>query len=389
MVEISSIDVFLAQALRAIRAGEIIAWPEEMEPSREAMATMWERVDVHGIAGLLHHDAHLLVDWPEHLRERIAEEARLVGLWETTHRAALSKLLKELARGGVETVLMKGTAIAYSLHQDPAVRRRGDSDLLVRPSDLGKVRATLKKGGWFRNEDPHGLVNQEGWLAEVAGHFLHKLDLHWEPSERPALQEVLPREDFFARSRPLPRLSPDARAADPAMIVIHETINQKWHLVHGYATDKGEVRGARRLIWSVDFALLADTLDKEKGWERLVELCGARGVGPLVAEALRGASQDLGTSLPRASIEALERQVPNNDIVASIATNDSLGEFWIDLRTATSWRQRLRLIGNRGLPPRAHLLAKYPKSAGWPTALLQGRLLVETAGRVIRRAASR
>jgi hypothetical protein len=39
----------------------------------------------------------------------------------------------------------------------------------------------------------------------------------------------------------------------------------------------------------------------------------------------------------------------------------------------------------RGLPPRGHLVQKYPGQAGWPTALLQGRLLVETAGRALRR----
>ena len=109
---------------------------------------------------------------------------------------------------------------------------------------------------------------------------------------RPVIQRVLRAEDFFAHKRPLPRLSPAAYRADHVLTLIHEAINQKWHESHGYWAEDGRVKGSRRLIWSVDFDLLARALDAAD-WARLVELSGERGVSPLVAEALRGAAGDL------------------------------------------------------------------------------------------------
>lgn len=386
MLETSAIDAQLAGVLRAILKGEAAAWPERGWNSGEELSAIWARIEYHGIPVLLHERANLLAGWPSKMLERIAEEARLIGLWEATHAASIAKLVGALDAAGIEAVLMKGTAIAYSLYDEPAARRRGDSDLLIRPADLDRTRTTLSECGWYRNDDPHGLVYQEGWLCE-AGHFVHALDLHWETSDRPVLQQVLAAEDFFAEKHLLPRLAPHAYRADHALTLIHETLNQKWHEAHGYWAEGGRVKGGRRLIWSVDFDLVARSLD-DQDWERLALLCEQRGVGSLVADALRGAAGDFGTPLPQEVLGRLGARPTDPDVAAYFATSDSLGEFWLDLRTARSWRQRVEMIRDRGLPPRAHLVEKYPRQSGWPTALLQGRLLVETAGRMIKRAVS-
>ena len=390
MIDTSAIDAFLGRTLRAIRRDETAAWHEPGNAdsggdwtSREALGAIWSRIEFHGIPALLHEKADRLVGWPAKMLERIAEEARLLGLWEATHARSVGTLVEALDAAGVETVLMKGTALAYSIYAEPSLRRRGDSDLLIRPHDLDRAREVLKACGWRRNVDPHGLVFQEGWVRDT-GHFLHEVDLHWEASDRPVLQRVLPSEDMFVMKRSLPRLCSSAHRADHALTIIHETINQKWHVTHGYWAEEGRVRGSRRLIWSVDFALLAQALDEE-GWNRLVELCRQRGVGPLIAEALDGAAADLEVSLPERHLSALHSEALAPEIGSYFEAKDSLSEFWFDLRTAGSWRKRLAMINNRGLPPRSHLVEKYPNQSGWPTVLLQGRLLVETAGRIVRR----
>ena len=387
MVETAAIDAFLGQTLRALRSGHAAEWigaPGEDWDASDALNDIWSRIEVHGLFVLLHENAGLLTAWPNRMVDAIAEEARITGLWESTHAAALTRLLKALEAADIEAVLMKGTALAYSLHTEPATRRRGDSDLIIRPRDCERARSVLKDGGWYRNDDPHGLVFQESWLIDAAGQFVHALDLHWEPSDRPVLQRVLRLEDFFARKEPLPRLCEQAYRPDHALTLIHETLNQKWHITHGYWTEQGRVKGARRLIWSVDFDLLARGLDNH-GWERLVALCEERGVGPLVAEVLRGAASDLDTPLPENVLAALEAQTADADLAQYFAGSDSLSEFWLDLRTATSWRDRLRMMRERSFPPRAHLMTKYPDHSRWPTVLLQARLMVETAGRILRR----
>ncbi|WP_299194670.1 nucleotidyltransferase family protein [uncultured Erythrobacter sp.] len=387
MVDTASIDTFLTSSLRAIRSGQAAVWPESEAgdwQSREALTEIWARIEYHGIVMLLHPAREHLQNWPEKMTSRIAEEARLVGLWEVTHAAALSRLVDALAQADIEAVLMKGTALAYSVYEEPAARRRGDSDLLVRPSDLERVREVFEECGWHRDAQTHGVNYQEGWLYVSAAHFEHSVDLHWEPSDRAVLQKVLKPDDFFDHKRPLPRLAQKAWRADPALTLIHETINQKWHEAHGYWTEHGNIRGARRLIWSLDFDLLAGVME-EADWRRLYALCQERGIGPLVAGALRAASSDLGTNLSEAHVVQLERLELRAEIAAFLGATDNLTEFWLNLRSAPDWGERARMIHKRGFPPRDYLVSKYPGQSAWPTLLLQGRLLTETALRIARK----
>ncbi len=381
----ASIDEFLAASLRAIRAGEDAHWtlPEVQEPR-----PIWERIEFHGIAFLLNAQEQQLKGWPEPLLERMAEEARLIALWEATHQETVSLVIEALNKAGVESVVMKGTALAYSLHAEPATRRRGDTDLLVRPKDQSRTRAIFLELGWYRKDDPHGLYYQEGWLHDAAGFFVHAIDLHWEPTDRPVLQSTLPIDAFFEDKRALPSLHEVAFRPDPGLMMLHATINQKWHALHGYDSEGGRLASASRLIWSVDFDLLCKSMEPQD-WERLQSRCKAHAVGPLVAEALRGMATDLHCSVPEAVLSELEEMPMDDTLARYFANPDGLTQFWIDLRSARTWEQKSRLLRTRAFPPREHLLEKYPGASSWPTALLQGRMLVETAGRAFRKAGHR
>lgn len=387
MLEISAIDDFLSVTLRLVHEGNESPWPQdrgEEWQEASALAAVRERIEFHGIAVLLHSSSRLLSQWPAHLLTGIADEARLMGLWETTHRIAIARLIDTLASHNIESVLMKGTAVAYSMYDDPAARRRGDSDLLIRPSDLDATRALLLSTGWYRDSDPHGLTYQEGWLFDSAGAFVHSLDLHWEPSDSAVLQRFLRSEDMFATRQELPGLSPCAWRAETPLLLIHETMNQKWHEAYGYWTDQGPIKGARRLIWSMDFNLLTQSMGPDD-WHRLMQLCEPHGIGPLIADTLKQASSDLNTSLPADFIQALEQQSQDQAILDYFAARDSFDAFWLNLSQARGIREKWAIIRKRGFPPRAHLHAKYPAHAGWPTPLLQARLLLETAGQLMRR----
>ena len=369
----------------AIRAERDAAWDLLDDTDLQAV---WTRIEYHGIAYLLHNAAARLRGWPDGLLSRIAEEARLVVLWETTHHKVVAELIAALEKAGIEAIVMKGTALAYSLHTDPAMRRRGDTDLLVRPSDRQHTQRILAEHGWYLKGDPHGLYFQESWMHDAAGFFQHSIDLHWEPSDRPVLHSILPMEQFFERKTAMDGFGPGAFRPDFATMALHATINQKWHAIYGYEAEHGRIVGDRRLIWSVDFDLMARAMEPGD-WERLITHCTAQKVSPLVAEALRGAQSDLGTVLPSEAMTQLEETPLDPDLETYFAKLDGLHQFWIDLRRARSLRDRLWLIGNRAFPPRDHLLEKFPNASGWPTSLLRGRMLWNTAGRVLKRTWSR
>ncbi|MEO1221571.1 MAG: nucleotidyltransferase family protein [Pseudomonadota bacterium] len=385
MSKSASIDEFLAETLRAVRTGNGAPWAAMAEVDWHQI---WARIEYHGIAFLLNTQKQDLRDWPSALLDRMAEEARLIALWETTHHKAIVEVIKALDDQGIETVLMKGTALAYSLHEEPATRRRGDTDLLVRPRDQERTRTILQKLGWYRKEDPHGLYYQEGWLHDAAGFFVHSIDLHWEPSDRPVLQGILPISEFFADKQPLPQLHEAAYRPSLALMVLHAVINQKWHALHGYHSESGRLASKRRLIWSVDLNLMCKSMT-DQDWRQLIEHSTANGVGALVAEALNGMQEDLGGCLPVAKLEELDAQPLDPSLKKYFDDPDSLAQFWIDLKMADSLSKKRRLVVTRAFPPREHLLQKYPAASRWPTALLQGRMLMETAGRALRKVGAR
>lgn len=374
-------DGFLANALRDVRGAKPAAW---LESARTNWTAVWSRIEFHGIPLLLHSHAALLDAWPKALLDRIAEEARLIVLWETTHRDAVSTILSALGKVGIESVLMKGTALAYAFHSEPAARRRGDTDLLVRPENAERTRAIFSELGWYRDEGPHGLYYQETWLHDAAGFFVHSIDLHWEPSDRAVLHSVLPIDNFFSNKQPIARFSDGAfRPSIPTMIM-HAVTNQKWHAQHGYQAEDGRLSSPRRLIWSVDFDLLTASMTGND-WDELIAHCTREGAGQLVAEALRGAQNDLGTQLPSERIEQLEQIPLHPDLHTYFTSTDSLTQFWLNLRRTKGASKKGQLLITRGLAPRDHLIKKYPAAHKWPTFLLQGRMMVETAARAAAR----
>jgi len=381
MTDTLTIDRFLAKSLRSIRSDEPPPWNAALSGDS---GRVWGRVEYHGIATLLHADAPLLGNWPENLLDRIAEEARLTALWEATHSRAVGQMIAGLARAGIESVVLKGSALAYWLYDDPSTRRRGDTDLLVHPDRLEATREALSESGWFRRQDVHGITRQEGWIAPRKGAFEHVVDLHWAPVDGQVLLSLLPLEDCLANRSALPRLDPSAFRPDPAFMLIHAAVNQKWHEQHGYFAETGRVAGARRLIWSVDFDLMIGAMEDED-WTELLTRCERAGAGAFIAETLRAVRNDLGTNLPEPVIEALDGQAPDPGLVRYFHTADELSGFILDLRSA-GWRERGRMLAARAFPPRSHLIGKYPGSADWPISLLRARHMARGLMRFAQRA---
>ncbi len=169
MTGTTKINSFLASVIRALHRQSEAGWTL---PADALWTDVWTRIEYHGLPLLLHANAASLLEWPDQLLEQIAEEARLMVLWETTHKDVVTTLLDALSEAQIGTVIMKGAALAYSLHDDPTIRRRGDTDLLIEPRHKQRTCELLVDLGWCRKPDPHGLNYQEGWLHDAAGFFL-------------------------------------------------------------------------------------------------------------------------------------------------------------------------------------------------------------------------
>jgi hypothetical protein len=391
MLTMSSIDTadrFLAECVRcSLASASLPTWPDSWNDPEDA-ALLAARAEFHGIALLLAPQLGSALDWPAPLREQLLSEARLAGLWEEMHRAAITRLIASLADAGIAALVMKGTALAYLYHTDPAMRRRGDTDLLIHPDDLARTRAILAANRCFKREDPHGLFFQETWEIECGAGMIHSLDLHWEPADRPVLQQVLRSEEYWARRIPVPRLGPHAFAPEPVLMLVHGAINQAWHVARGFFVDGERIKGGRRLIWSVDYALLAAGFSDDD-WQRLVTFCKERRVAPLVLAALKGAQEDVGLALPDAVLAELVGDPQPSPAAAYIAAPDRLGDMWADIRGANTLRLKAQILASMVFAPRSHLEDKFPHLAHWPTLALQLRRYAGAVGWLRQRSHSR
>lgn len=376
-------NLFLAACVRQqLHAEPWPHWPEHWQDP-EAALTVAQCVEFHGIGVLLAQSPGELQHWPASAADPIREEARVAGLWEETHRRVVGSAVRKLAEAGIRSILLKGTALAYLFYDDPSIRRRGDTDLLIRPADLEGTQRVLEQAGFYRREDPHGLYFQETWLKAFGSEIVHAIDLHWEPADRPVLQRVLSGDAFWKGTVGVPRFAAGAIAPDPVLMMVHGAVNETWHEARGFFVNDVRVFGGRRLIWSVDYFRLISGFSDED-WQRLIDHCKASDACSIVYAALRCAEADLQCAFPAERMADLE-QAPQDSIPHSyILKPDRIAEWKADFNASPTLVGKAELVLSAAFPPRYHLIEKYPDLRNWPTALLQARRYAEIAKRLVK-----
>ena len=227
----SPITARLHQPLRRALAGEPSVWPDDVQPAEiDALAE-------HGVTPLVYRATHLPALRAEAIRAAGVEQHRL---------GDLRQVLAALAGRGVEILILKGSALAYDIYEEPELRPRGDTDLLIRPEALPEAREVFTGLG-FR-ETP-GSGDEHGVRQAMFTRGGHTYDVHWAIANTPVLAGALTFDELFARSIALPRVSPHARGLCRVDALLLACIHRVAH--H---------HDSERLIWLCDIALLRDRM---------------------------------------------------------------------------------------------------------------------------------
>jgi hypothetical protein len=150
----------------AVLRGERPGWPGTDDPT--LVDAFLERSEYHGVQALLYERLHDASDWPPALLDALHRQAIAGTMWELRHQQVVAEMLAELARVGIEPVLFKGTALAYSLYPGPALRTRGDTDLIVpfhertRAMDALGCAGFCPRAGTRRTDELPGLPDARG-----------------------------------------------------------------------------------------------------------------------------------------------------------------------------------------------------------------------------------
>ncbi|WP_271079227.1 nucleotidyltransferase family protein [Aurantiacibacter sp. MUD61] len=356
-------------ALAAMLRGQQPAWQDAwIGVSGEAAAV--DRIRYHGVALALIESGQEFPGWPDIVVESIREEARLQVLWEASHKDALSPLLERFGAQQVDCLMMKGTATAYLLHETPAVRRRGDSDLLIRPHQLAAARETLQESGWTRHEVDY--FGQESWLFDTGMGFVHTVDLHWRSVGTPFLAKTFGDDELFETSVPLPRLCAEARTLAPPLLLLRGVLNQALHGLSGYIQGDAPVFARDRLIWLLDTALLMQRFS-DADWDAVVAAAEARGMRKLCLEELRKAEMHFDATLPESVATRLGADRDATGVESYFARGSAAARLWMDVGALEGVTPRLAFLRRHVFPAEDALARRFPNAAHWPAPVLHAR----------------
>jgi hypothetical protein len=177
--------------------------------------------------------------------------------------------VRALREAGIDTLLLKGAALATLVYRDPGVRPMDDLDLLVHREDAPRAMDVLRAAGWRpASERPEErlAVWHADYFVDAGG---RALDLHWN-----ALWQLSDDADLWAGSVPTSLNGVPTRALGHADQLLHVCVHGlRWASVPP-------------IRWVADAVLVVRSAGDELDWERLVRVARANDVTLAAGRAL-------------------------------------------------------------------------------------------------------
>ena len=345
-------------------------WPTELKEDHGE--PVCARIKFHGIALLLAQHDPDLAGWPAAVTATVRDEARMQALWEASHRRAIANLLKAFDAAGITAAAMKGTALAYGHYADPAIRRRGDTDLYLPGASRALVRKVLAQCGYAPAGERR--PTQEPWSISAADIFVHEVDIHWRINDSLAVSRALDRLGCEARFTDLSRLVPGAIAFSGIDNVILTSVNRALHKTFGYHVEDERLDDGDRLIWAVDIKLVTDRFT-EGDWTLMAQLAAASGTSGLLQSAIGFADRTLGLGMPPGIVGQLARPEGADSVAAYVAEASGAGRLRRDLGAVTTAGELFDLAKLQLWPGKRVMADWYPEAEAQPLWALRVRRL--------------
>ena len=282
------------------------------------------------------------------------DEATAQCMWEMRHGTVIAGLLAEMGARGLEVLVLKGTALAYSVYPTPSARRRCDSDLLIRSCDLEKSRAILERLGFQLALAQEGLFGsmhlQETWVLSHFDGSNHQIDLHWAIANSQVVSSAFSESEIWECKLPIEIAGQTAQALATAAQFRHCALHAALSLRSPYLYEGTSHSSGERLIWALDLRLLADRMT-DQDWLAILDASDRRGGGKALLYALDWAEQRLGPFCP-ASMRAALKSMPSDDISRYILSASEFEKALAESRTFPTLSAKLRFWLSKLFPSR-------------------------------------
>jgi hypothetical protein len=375
-----TVDLLMCAALR----GEQPAWPWGDDP--EATRQVLDHANFHGVVPLLH--AQGLSGWPPGLVAAVRDQSVQRAMWELGHQHLLVQLLARFHEGGVQPVIFKGTALAYSLYPNPVLRTRGDTDLIIPARAKDFADEALRDLGWKKGLGVGGehASYQCSYTRHGSDGATHALDLHWKINNSQVLARLFTYEELLQTAQPLPALGPHAKAASPVLAMLIACMHRATHRTNPYYVDGKAHSTDDRRVWLADIHLLSQKFGAAD-WREFLELARVKGLRACAAEGLLNAHRCFGGPTAPIVAQLLSPPLPREAAAAYLAAGKTKQQ-WLDFQALESLADRTRLLAEVAFPSADYMRARFGASSG-SLSLLYMRRALGGATKFIRNAMAR
>ena len=346
--------------LAAVMRGEApaLALAEYKEPA-EILAV----ADEEGVVALIHerlqHPELAAMLSPE-LLHRFADAARLKAAASMMREAECRRILKRLDQEGLPVLLLKGSALAYSVYASPHLRECSDIDFLFATRQAARQASdAICETGYTQPGIAGELATYEMtcYRTRDASAYL-EADLHWGIGGSPIYADRLGFDELFQASRPLPSLASTARGLGLVHAYLHATTHRALNLWLGIGD---------RLKWLYDLHLIGQRFTDPE-WENLVSVCLEKKLCGTCLDGLQSAADTFSTSIPNGVRERLSQGALKEPI------NMRRMRRWpyiqmMNLRALPGLKMKARWLWQRLFPSGRFLHHYYGKNQGRLMAL--------------------
>ncbi|WP_263289614.1 nucleotidyltransferase family protein [Tateyamaria pelophila] len=300
---------------------------------------------------------------PPQVQAPLRQQAIAETMWDLRHRQILVPLLRDLHGAGIKTVLLKGTALAYSVYGSPAERPRGDTDMLVHESQVPAARAILARHRFRRTSERDAeRAPQEEWRLEQKDGGTHCIDMHWNLLSGWALSSLFDTGSIIKGAVDLPLLGTVARMPAPETALLHACVHRAQHFSGAYFVGTEVTYAGDRLIWFVDMDLLSRRLTPEQ-WQAVLSDATRTGTTGIAHEALQECQRRLGTPVPQQILTRLK--AVDGDTLAEryLIRASFLKRLWTNIRSLPAGGSRIAFLCEIFLPAEKVMRQAYPELA--------------------------
>lgn len=270
----------------------------------------------------------------------------------------LARILGALQEQGLQTLLLKGGALAIAVYHSVGLRPMGDSDLLVRREDAARVMEVLQALGYGSvSVEPHpgatlAYENEIALRHPDHQHFL--LELHWGLVDSPYYQRALDMQWFWETAQAVEFEGVSTLWLGPEAQLLHLCAHLMLH----------HAGGGGRLLWYHDIAevLLAyrHTLD----WDSLLARAAASDLILPLQQVLPQVWEHWNLAPPAGIQERLAALRPSAGEVRifrrlTAPQRPVAQRFFTDLASLPGWRQRWDYAWKNLFPAPAYIRERY------------------------------